>query len=88
MIFGYYSVIHTCVDIQINIQAGVSMQEHSTMDIRKNIHKNIHVFVGIRGYHPCFYGCKFGCSWISMDIHALTCYGFSTQGPFLQILDH
>ena len=35
MIFGYYSVIHTCVDIQINIQAGVSMQGHCAMDIRK-----------------------------------------------------
>jgi len=30
--------------------------------------------------YPCFYGYPFGYPWISMDIHALTCYGFSIQG--------
>ena len=29
---------------------------------------------------PCFKGYPFGYPWISMDIHALTCYGFSIQG--------
>ena len=27
----------------------------------------------------CCYGYPFRYPWISMDIHALTCYGFSTQ---------
>jgi len=36
MIFGYqFSPIHTSVNIHIDIQAGISMQEHSAMDIRK-----------------------------------------------------
>ena len=30
--------------------------------------------------YPCFYGCTFEYPWISMDIHVLTCYGFSIQG--------
>jgi len=30
--------------------------------------------------YPCFYGCAFRYPWISMDIHALTCYGSSIQG--------
>jgi len=30
--------------------------------------------------YPCFYGYPFGYRWISMDIHALICYGFSIQG--------
>jgi len=30
--------------------------------------------------YPCFYGYPLGYSWISMKIHALTCYGFSIQG--------
>ena len=33
--------------------------------------------------YPCFYGYKFGYPWIFMDIHALTCYGFSIQGNFV-----
>ena len=73
------SIIHTSVDIHINIQAGISMQGHSAMDIRKQ-------WISINGYwiriwtsvfnYPCFYGYP----WISMDIHVLTCYGFSIQG--------
>ena len=36
MIFGCQcSIIHTSVDIHIDIQAGISMQGHSAMDIRK-----------------------------------------------------
>jgi len=36
MIFGYqFSIIHTSVDIHIDIQPGISMQGHSAMDIRK-----------------------------------------------------
>jgi len=30
--------------------------------------------------YPGFCGYPFGYSWISMGIHALTCYGFSIQG--------
>ena len=41
---------------------------------------DIHVlWISVFNY-PCFYGYPFGYHWISMDIHALTCYGFSTQG--------
>jgi len=29
---------------------------------------------------PCFYGYPCGYPWISIDIHAFTCYGFSIQG--------
>jgi len=37
MIFGCQSsIIHTSVDIHIDIQAGMFMQGHSAMDIRKN----------------------------------------------------
>ena len=37
MIFGYqYSIIHTSVDIYIDIQARISLQGHSVMDIRKH----------------------------------------------------
>jgi len=36
MIYGCQSsIIHTSVDIYIDIQAGISMQGHSAMDIRK-----------------------------------------------------
>jgi len=36
MIFGCQSsIIHTSVDIHIDIQAPISMQGHSAMDIRK-----------------------------------------------------
>ena len=36
MIFGCQSpIIHTIVDIHIDIPARISMQGHSTMDIRK-----------------------------------------------------
>ena len=36
MIFGCQSsIIHISVDIHIDIQARISMQEHSAMDIRK-----------------------------------------------------
>ena len=30
--------------------------------------------------YPCLYGYPFVYPWISMDIHALTCYGFSIRG--------
>ena len=77
MIFGcQYSNIHTSVDIQ----EGISMQRHSTIDIRKYPWMNIHILWISVFNHPCFYGYPFGYSWISMDIHALTCYGFSIQG--------
>jgi len=61
IIFGCQtSFIHTRVDIHINIQVRISMQGHSTMDIRK--------WISMSGY-PCLYGYR---SWIIhafMDIH-------------------
>jgi len=80
MIFGcQYSIIHTSVDIHIDIQARISMQGYSEMDIHTiNIHKWIPMFLWISVLsYPCFYGYPFGYPWISMDIHALTCYGLS-----------
>jgi len=45
MIFGYQSsIIHASVDIHIDIQARISIQGHSAMDIRKNIHEWISIF--------------------------------------------
>jgi len=38
------------------------------------------MFYGYVFNYPCFYGYPFGYPWISMDIHVLTCYGFSIQG--------
>jgi len=85
IIFGCQSsIIHTRVDIYIDIQAGISMQGHSAMDSRKVDNKypllDIHVFMISLFILTCFYRYPFGCLWISMDIHALTCYRFSIQG--------
>jgi len=33
--------------------------------------------------YPCFYGYPYGYPCISIDIHALTCYGFSVQVFFI-----
>jgi len=41
----------------------------------------IHAYMDIsRQLYICFYEYPFGYPWISMDIHALICYGFSIQG--------
>jgi len=49
MIFGCQSlIIHTSVDIHVDIQAGISIQGHSEMDIRKQL-------MSMNGY-PCVYG--------------------------------
>ena len=41
---------------------------------------DIHVlWISVFNY-LCFYGYPFGYPLISVDIHALTCYGFSIQG--------
>jgi len=41
---------------------------------------DVHVlWISVFNY-PCFYGHLLGYPWISMDIHALTCYGFSIHG--------
>jgi len=83
MIFrGQSSIIHTSVDIHIDIQAGISMQGHSAMDIQTiNIHELISLllWMSVFNYH-CFYGYPLGYLLISMDIHALTWYGFSILG--------
>jgi len=53
MIFGCQSsiIIHASVDKHIDIQAGISMQGHSTMDVRNTVHEyprmDIHVFMDI-----------------------------------------
>ena len=85
MTFGCQSsVIHTNLDIYIDTQAGISKQGHSTMVVGGTwISANGYpCFYGYQSSIPCFYGYPFGYPWISMDIHALTCYGSSIQGPF------
>jgi len=87
MIFGCRSlIIYTNVDIHIDIKGEISIKGHSAMDIRKQL-------IPMYGY-PRFYGCQssiihaspsnwihsIGYPWISMDIYALTCNGFSIQG--------
>ena len=71
MIFGcQYSVIHTRVDIH-DIQAGISMQRHSAVDIRKYTWINIDIlWISVFTY-PSFFEYQFGYPWISMDIHDL-----------------
>jgi len=45
------------------------------------IHLNIHGFLWISIWISMgFYGHPFGYPWVSMDINALTCSGFSIQG--------
>jgi len=62
MIFGCQSsIIHTSVDIHIDIQARISMQGHSAMDIRKQE-------MSINGY-SWFYGYQFSIIYAFMDIH-------------------
>jgi len=61
MIFGCQSsIIHTSVDIQIDIQERISMQGYSAMDIRKQI--------SING-HTSFYGYHSSIIHAFMDIH-------------------
>jgi len=61
-VFGCESSnIHISVDIHIDIQARVSMQGHSVMDIRKQK-------VFINGY-PCVYGYQFSIIHAFTDIH-------------------
>jgi len=62
------------VKILIDIQAGISLQGHFTMDIRGTL-------LSAKRY-PCFMdiSLKFGYPLISMDIHAWAYYGFSIQG--------
>jgi len=62
------------MDIHIDIQAGISMQGHSAMDIRKK-------YISMNGY-PCFYGYQSSIIHAFMDIH-LDILGFQ----FISILD-
>jgi len=48
---------------------------------------DIHVFIDISLQLSMFYRYPFGYPWISMDIHALTCYGFSIQGYEVRIVE-
>jgi len=44
MIFGCHSsILHTSVDINIDIQARISMQGHSTMNVHEYLRMDIHV---------------------------------------------
>ena len=62
MIFGCQcSIINTSVDIHIDIQAGISIEGYSAMDIRKR-----QIFMN---RNPCFYGYKFSIILAFMDIH-------------------
>jgi len=75
MIFGCQSlIIHTSVDIHIDIQAWISMHGYSAMGIRKQKISimDIHVLRMSVFNYPCFYGYPFGYPCISMDIHAFT----------------
>jgi len=68
------SIIHTSVDIHNDTQAGISMQGHSAMDIRKkiSIRKWVSIFYGYQSsVYICFYEYQFGYPLISVDI-----YGF------------
>ena len=62
----------------------ISMQGHSEMDIRKQyismngLNESRLLWILVFNY-PSLYGYPFGYPWISMGIHALTCYGFSIQ---------
>jgi len=79
------SIIYTSVDIHIDIQKWIFMQGHPAMDIRKqyiSINGCPFLWISVFNY-PYLHGYPFGYPWISMDIHALTWYGFSIQGyPF------
>jgi len=85
MIFGCQSsIIHAIVDIHIDIQPRISMQGHSTMDVRGTwiptnglpyFFLDIIVFNYI---HAHWY--LFGYPLISMYLHAWICYGFSILG--------
>ena len=58
------------MDIHIDIQAGISMQGHSAMDIRKQqiSMMEYQCFVDIRLQLSILYGYPFGYLWISMII--------------------
>jgi len=62
MIFGFQSsIIYASVDIHIDIQAGISIQGRSTMDIRE-------IWISTNGY-PGFYGYQASIIHAFMDIH-------------------
>ena len=74
------------LSIQVWISTLISKQGYSHKYILQRISVNnkypwmdIHVlWISVFNY-PCFYGYPFGYPWTSMDVHALTCYGFSIQ---------
>jgi len=73
MIFGCQSsIIHTSVDIHLGIQARISMQGHSTMDIRKNKYPqiDIHVFMDISLQLSMLLWISI---WISLDFYGYPC---------------
>jgi len=67
------------VDIYIDIQAEISMKDILQWISVINEWISMFLWISVLNYAR-FYGYPFGCPWISMDIHALTCYGFSIQG--------
>ena len=75
------------VSLQLSIQVStlISKQGYPCKDILQSISLNkypwmyIHVLWISVFNNPCFYKYPFGYPWISMDIHALTSYGFSIQ---------
>ena len=63
MLFGCQSsIVHKSVEIRIDIQAGISFQEYSAMDIRKQYisMSGYPFFMDISFNYPCFYGYPFG----------------------------
>jgi len=87
-IFGCQSsILHTSVDIHIDIQVEISKQGHFTMDV--------HIRISTNGY-PCFCGYQSSIShallisiWISIYFYGYPCrdllYEFSIQGELMKI---
>jgi len=73
MIFGCQaSIIHTSKDIHIEIQAGITMQGYSAMDICKNNYPwtDIHVFMDISLQLSTI---SWTSIWISLDFYGYSC---------------
>jgi len=73
-------IIHKSVDIYINIQARISMQGHSAMDIQNNKYPlmDIHIFMDISLQLSMLLWISI---WISLDFHGHPCI------DLLRILD-
>ena len=80
--YPWFLYVSLLLSIQVLISTFISKQGYPCKDILQWIsvkHKyqwmDTHLWISVFNY-SCFYGYP----WISMDIHAWTCYGFSIQG--------